>query len=170
MRRKILLFLVLICGFSQLTVFAQNEKEVAKIRAEVNLINKNLESYTRKTKNIEGLSLEGAEAVFYTSGTGLKKIMVKMYGESYNATAEIYYNGNVPIFIYQKFNKYDLPIGATKSPKIVNVEETRVYYTNERIVRILVGKEKIKSMDEKFEDLKKNFDDFSEKLFKAFRQ
>lgn len=166
--KKNLFVLVFIVVFAGLTVFSQSKDEIAKIRAEVNLINKNLKNYARTTKDVEGISLEGTEAKFYTSGKGLKKIEAKIYGESYNATAEIYYSGDTPIFIYQKFNKYDVPIGASSAPKIVSTEETRAYYVDKRIVRLLSGKNEVKPSNEKFEEMKKDFEDFSNKLFAAY--
>lgn len=165
MKRKCVLVLIFV--LSGLTVFSQSVKEITKIRAEVGSINKNLKKYARQTKDVEGISLEGTEATFYTSGTQLKKIEAKIYGESYNATAEIYYSGAAPIFIFQKLNKYDFPIGASRSPKIASTEETRAYFVNRQIVRLLIGKNEIKSSNEKFEEMKKDLENLSNTLLKS---
>lgn len=168
MKIRILLFLILTVGLGQLTVFAQNEREVAKIRAEVNLINKNLRNYTGKTKNIEGLSLEGSEAVFYTSGKGLKKITAKMYGETYNSVAEIYYKGEQPIFIFLKFNKYDTQIGLEKPPKVVRTEEERIYYAGEKTVRVMIGQNVLKPEDVRFQEIEYKLSDLASILKAAY--
>lgn len=168
MKMKVLLFSVLICGFSQLTAFSQSEKEVAKIRAEVKLINKNLKSYIRKTKNIEGLSLEGSEAVFYTSGRGLKKITAKMYGETYNSVTEIYYRGEQPIFIFLKINKYDTQIGLEKPPKVVRTEEERIYYAGEKAVKVMTGQNALKPADIRFQEIEYKISELSSTLKAAY--
>jgi len=51
------------------SAFAQTEKEVVKIRAEVAAINKGAAKYTKtiKDKDVEDISLEGAEATCYHS-------------------------------------------------------------------------------------------------------
>ena len=49
------------------SAFAQTEKEVVKIRAEVAAINKGAAKYTKTIKDVEDISLEGAEATYYHS-------------------------------------------------------------------------------------------------------
>lgn len=163
-----IIFAVLIFGFQN--AFAQTESQIAKIRAEVAAINKNIAKYKRTKKDIEGISLEGTQATFYSSSGKLKKTMAKMYGESYNAVAEIYYAGDAPIFIYEKLNKYNQPIGTTKTLKVASVEETRIYYVDGQIVRMLVGKKQIKPTDEKFAETSKEYSGISEALFEAFKK
>jgi hypothetical protein len=166
MKIKLLILIIVLClGFQ--TVSAQTEKQVTAIRAEVAGINKNVTKYKKTTKSVEGISLEGTEGIFYSSGADLKKVTAKIYGEMYRATAEIYYKNNVPIFVYQKLSKYDKPFNL--SPKIARVEQMRVYYVDGQIIRILVGKKEIKPTDEQFEDRKKEFDGFGDEFFKAFK-
>lgn len=143
MKRNILLFLsvLLVSGVS---VFAQTtEQQIAAIRAEVSAINQSGAQYKQKTVDIEGMALEGAEATYYTSGKSLKKIAVKLYGESYNATMEFYYQGKDLIFVFEKVNKYVMPIGSSGKPKIAKVEETRCYFAGGKLIRLLVGKKQI---------------------------
>ncbi|MEJ7848782.1 MAG: hypothetical protein WKF92_11910 [Pyrinomonadaceae bacterium] len=83
-------------------LFAQTEKQIAAIRAEVQAINKGAAKYTKKTKNLYDLSTEGAEVTFYTSGKGLKKIVAKIYGESGNNTNEYFYQGKDLIFVLKR--------------------------------------------------------------------
>ena len=54
-------FAILFAAFGN-SVFAQIEKQIKQIRADVNLINKNASKYTKKTKTVEGIALEGTEA------------------------------------------------------------------------------------------------------------
>ena len=170
MKTKFLTILLAILIFGLQNIAAQTETQIAKIRAEVAVINKNVAKYKKTTKNVDGISLEGTEAKFYSLGANLKKTTAKIYGESFNATAEIYYKDNTPIFIYEKLNKYDKPIGDGNTyPKVVSVEQKRIYYVDGQIIKILVGKKEIKSTDEKFEELKKEFLDFSNTLLEAFK-
>jgi len=145
--------------------FAQSEKQ---IRTEVNLINGNLKKYTKKVKDVEDISLEGTQATYYNSGKGLKKISAKMYGESYNAVGEFYYQGEELIFAYLKFNRYDTQIGLDKPPKVVKVEEKRLYFTGGNLIKLLVGKKQIKSTDEIFTESKDEIIEVSGKLKAAY--
>ena len=65
----ILFFTLLVISIS-----GQTEKLISAIRADVNLINKSAAKYDKKTKSVDSISLEGAEATYFTSGRGLKKI------------------------------------------------------------------------------------------------
>lgn len=99
--------LTIVLLFSFQTFFAQTEKRIATIRAEVAAIEKGAANYTRKTNNVEDISLEGTEAIYFTEKTSLKKITSKMYGETFNATGEFYYRDGQLIFAFLKHNKYD---------------------------------------------------------------
>lgn len=142
---------------------AQTEKEIVKIRAEVAAINKGAAKYKKKTKVVEDISLEGAEATFFSAGENLKKITSKMYGETYNATGEFYYRDGHLIFAFLKHNKYDTQIGLDKPPKVVSVEEQRFYFADGDLIRLLVGKKELKS-GERYDELKDGIVDISSKL------
>src|ERR1051326_142624 len=87
------------------SILAQNaEKQITEIRAEVAAINKSAAKYTKTTKDVEGISLEGTEATYYVSGRGLKKVVARIFGESYNAVGEYYYSGEELIFAFVRFN------------------------------------------------------------------
>ncbi len=129
---------------------AQIEKQIASIRADVNLINKSAPKYDKKVKGIDGLSTEGSEATYFISGRGLKKIVAKTYGETFRATTELYYSGEEPIFVFQRVERYDKQIGMKPAPKVVRVDETRLYRSGDKTIRILSGKTRLKPGDIKF--------------------
>ena len=52
-----------------------------------------------------------------------------MYGETFRATAELYYSGEELIFAYQRLQRYDTHIAMKPPPKVVKIIETRVYYS-----------------------------------------
>lgn len=155
-------------GLMALSVAAQDR--IAVIRAEVALINKNAPKYQKKTRDVEGLSLEGAEATYFTSGKGLKKITAKMYGETFRATAELYYSGEEMIFAYQRLEKYDTQIGVNPPPKVVKIMETRIYYTAEKAIKIIENKKTLATSSSGFRAAEEGMTDLSQKLKAAMDQ
>jgi hypothetical protein len=163
MKTKYLIFIIAIIFSSNIT-FAQTAKQVTAIRKDVELINKNAKSYTKTTKDVEGISLEGTEATYFTSGKGLKKITAKSYGETYNATTELYYSGEQLIFVYRKFNRYDTQIGLAKPPKVTSVKESRFYFTNGKLIKFLDGKKDVKNTTKYWLDSESEMLQLAEKL------
>lgn len=154
--------------FVNSNVFAQTEKEIAQIRAEVNLINKSAAKYKKEKRNVEDISLEGTEATYFVSGKGLKKISAKLYGETYNATVEVYYSGEEMIFAFMKENRYDSQIGMKPPPKVVKSEERRFYFSGGNLVRLLVGKKELKPSEENYNEYKQQVDEIAGKLKAAY--
>lgn len=149
-------------------VFAQTEKDIVRIRAEVTAINKSAKKYKKETRDVEGISLEGTEATYFVSGKGLKKATAKMYGETYNASVEIYYSGEEMIFAFLKENRYDTQIGMTPPPKVVRSEERRFYFSGGNLIRMLNGKKEVKAADEKYDEYKQQIDEIAGKLKAAY--
>ncbi|MGC2237081.1 MAG: hypothetical protein WA584_13020 [Pyrinomonadaceae bacterium] len=167
MKIKLLILTVaLLLGFQN--IFAQTEKDTLSIRNEVSKINKNLRKYTKKTKDVADISVEGTQATYYSSGRGLLKITAKMYGETYNAAGEFYYQGEELIFAYVKLNKYDTQIGLKKPVKVVKIEEKRLYFAGGNLIKLLIGKRQIKSTDERFEESRKETVGIAETLKAAY--
>jgi hypothetical protein len=168
MKMKIALISMLVFAFSGIG-FGQVDKQVTGIRAEVAAINKAAKGYKKKVKTVEGVSLEGTEASYFTSRTGeLKKITAKMYGETYNASAELYYQGDELIFYYIKTNKYNGHIAMKPAPKVASVEEERYYFENTELVRLVHGKVELKPGDEKYDELKNRALELAKTLQDAF--
>jgi hypothetical protein len=159
-----LLILIAATLISVQIAFSQTEKQITFIRNEVAVINKSIKNYAKSTKNVEGISLEGTEATYYGSGKGLKKITAKIYGETYNATTELYYSGEELIFIYRKFNRYDTQIGMKPPPKVVSIKESRFYFTNGKLIKFLEGKKNIKSTAKYWVDSESEVLEMAEKL------
>ncbi len=152
-----LLILVIAIFIATTTIFAQSvEKQVVSIRAEVTAINKNAKSYKKTVKDVEGVSLEGTQASYFVSGKGLRKITAKMYGETFRATGEYYFQGEELIFGYEKMSRYDTQIGLEKPVKVVKVEEKRMYFSGGKMIKLLVGKIKVKSGSEQWEESESN--------------
>lgn len=170
MKWKLLIVTAILILSSQ-TVFAQTEKQITAIRTKVAAINKSAKSYTKKTKDVEDISLEGTEATFYSSRLSLKKVTAKMYGETFNATGEFYYENGKLLFAFVKHNQYDTQIGLEKAPKVVRIEETRYYFdSKENLIRLLVGNKEINATNENYEEMKRRATDISEKFLEAFKK
>jgi hypothetical protein len=146
------------------SVQAQTEKEIVKIRSEVAAINKGVSKYTKTTKNVEDISLEGTEATYYHSAKNLRKITAEMFGETFNATGEFYYRGGELIFAFIKHNKYDTQIGMNPPPKVIGTEEQRFYFADGKLIRLLIGKKELKSGGEKYSELKDQIISITTKL------
>jgi hypothetical protein len=157
--------LIIVLGSS---IFAQTEKQITAIRAEVAAINKAAAKYTKKTKNVDDISLEGTEATYYVSGKGLKKIVARMYSEGSNSTGEFYYQGEELIFAFVKYNKYDQPLNAKRTPKVVKTEEQRFYFAGGDLIRLLIGKKELKPTDERYDELKNETVGTSDQLKKSY--
>jgi hypothetical protein len=160
--KYLILFIAIIFG-SQ-TAFAQTAKQVASIRKEVEIINKNAKNYTKTTKNVEGISLEGTEAAYFVSGEELKKITAESYGETYKSTTELYYQGENLIFVYRKFSSYDTQIGMDPPPKIISVKESRFYFANGKMIKFLNGKKDVKNTTKFWLDSETETVEMAEKL------
>lgn len=143
--KKILLILAIATFIGVSTGSAQSvESQVSSIRSEVTAINNSAKNYKKTTKSVEGISLEGTEASYFTSGKELKKITAKSYGETFNAVTEIYYQDNELIFVYQQINKYNGSF-ASKNVKVTKVEEKRFYFSDGKMIKLLLGKVNVKS-------------------------
>ena len=153
MKIKFLMLFTVLC-FSFQVVSAQTEKQITAIRGEVAAINKNAAKYKKVKKDVDGVSLEGTEATYYTSGKGFKKVVANMYGETFKATGEFYYSGDEIIFAYIKSHLYDTQIGLSTPVKVVKITEERYYFSGGEIIRIIDGKKLLKSTAEKFIELK----------------
>jgi hypothetical protein len=162
------LILIAVTLFAFQTAFAQTNKQITLIRNEVSLINKSAKKYSKTTEMVEGISLEGTEATYFSSGKGLKKIVAESLGETYKATTEFYYSGEELIFAFQKFYRYDTQIGMNPPPKVVSTQERRVYFSNEKLVKYFDGKLNIKSDKLQLIDVEKEFLEMSVKLKEAF--
>lgn len=155
---------IVLAFIGTVSIQAQTDKDIVEIRAEVAAINKGAAKYKKVTKDVDDISLEGAEATYYRSGEDLKKITTRMYGETYKATGEFYYRDGELIFGYIKHSQYDTQIGLSKPVKVIRVEERRYYFSGGVLIKLMVGKKTLKSDSEKYSQLKVEIIDISGKL------
>lgn len=161
----VLLMVAFVSSAQAQTYEAFVQKRVGQIRVEVAAIEKGASKYKKTTKDVEGISLEGTEATYFYSGNDLKKITAQMYGETYNATAELYYQNGELLFAFVKHNRYDTQIGVNPPPKVARTEEQRFYFGSDgELIRLLVGKKELKSGDERYVELNDEILSISGKL------
>lgn len=171
MKVKILPILLLISIVPTLAAAQQkSESAIAAIRAEVGSINLNSKNYARTTKDIEGISLEGATAIYFVADREIKKIRAKIYGETFNSSAEIFYRDRQPIFIFLKINRYETPIGTGGTPKVVAVEEQRIYYANGKTIKVMLGKTAVPPSEARFVEIERALTELSEKFLAAYAE
>lgn len=147
--------------------FAQVEKQVSAIRAEVAAIDKAAKGYKKKSVDVN-VSTEGGAATYFSSGKSLRKISAKIYGETFRGTAELYYRAGKVIFIYWTMSKYDTQIGMDPPPKVIRVEKERYYFAGGELIRILKGKKEIKPANEEYADLKAGILELEKGLKEAY--
>ena len=151
-RSVITLCIVILLGTA---VAAQTDKRVRDIRDKVSDISRSAGKFSKTKKDVPDISTEGAEATFYHSGKDLKKVSVKIYGETFNGTSELYFDGGQLIFAYDRINRYDTQIGLKKPVKVVRVEEYRSYFENGGMFRLLIGKKVLTPASEEFAEHEK---------------
>lgn len=149
-------------------VSAQSNAEITAIRAEVAAINKSAKNYQQIKKDVAGISGEGAEATYFLSGKELKKITAKMYGETFRATAEIYYSGEEPVFIYELEERYDKPM-YVKGSKVASKIEKRFYYSSTQLIKHMIGKRTV-TEGEDYERQTKGINEIEVKLKAALTE
>ena len=167
MRAKTILLLTFVMLFGLQTSFGQDPEFVKQIRSDVGRINKSLKKYKKETKLVEGISLEGTEANFYSSRYGLRKVEAEMFGETFRANAAFYYKNGELIFAFYQFNRYDTHISADPPPKVVKTEEKRFYFVDGKLKRLLMDKESASSDSKEWKEALELISDLDGKLRKA---
>jgi hypothetical protein len=148
---KIYILALLIALASIASSFAQsNTEEMKSIGHTVELINQNLASYDKKTKTVDGVSTEGTDATYYVSGRGLQKITAHVYGETFNGTISVYFQGEEPIFAYFKYNAYQMPIG--KIVKIAQSEIKRFYFAGDNVMMFSIDDKEVKPSESSYSE------------------
>jgi hypothetical protein len=141
-----------------------------RIRASVAAILKDVSKYQQETQAVDGLSLEGSEATYFSQGGSLKKINAKIYGETFNASTELYYEGGALLFVFQKLNRYDTQVGAQPPPKVVSSEEKRLYFSGGALAALRIGQKDIASSDVLWREAEEEITELASQLEARFRE
>lgn len=160
--------LFVIFASNQIAPAQKTDSRIVAIRGQVAAVDKNLGKYTKQTKTVEGVALEGAEAVFYTSAKVLRKIHADIAGETYGASADFYYKDAQLIFAFYRLDRYDTQIGLNKPVKVVRTEEKRLYFAGGKIIKMLDGKTNVTPNSKSFDESRDEIIEISNKLREAF--
>jgi hypothetical protein len=165
--RTILSFLALTALTATSTLGTEDPNDrLAQIRAEVAAIHAAAAGFEQRIVEVEDISLEGAEAICFAEGRALRKIVAKIYGETYHATLELFYQDGELIFAFQRTSRYHTQVGLDEPPKITVVEDHRFYFAGGRMFRCLLGTEAMEPGSEEFSELERS----TLKLAEALKQ
>jgi len=132
------------------------ERQMALIRAHVTAVHDGAGALAATSVELEGMSLEGGEATCFSSGAQLVKVTARLYGETYNATWELFFAGDALVFAFGRTNRYDTQVGAEEPPTVASVEDRRLYFAGERMIRCLEGPEALAPETDAFLDLERS--------------
>lgn len=153
---------------SAIAASGQSAVSISAINGKVAAINKGVKKYKRVKKDVADLSTEGAEATFYHDRRILKKIAAKIYGETYNATANLYYDKGEPLYYEFRENRYDTQIGLDKPVNVVKVTNEKYYFTAGKLLRVTIGNKIIKSSSSQYAELRDRMTEIAAKLKAAY--
>jgi hypothetical protein len=114
------------------------DPRITAVRSEVAAINARLGRLKKRSKDIEGVSLEGAQATYWSSGTTaatVQKISARVFGETFRDTFDIYYQGGWLIFAFDIHERYTSDL---TSP-VASSEQRRLYQRQGTVLRLQIG-------------------------------
>jgi hypothetical protein len=82
---------------------------------------------------LSGFSLEAGQLVAYFDGPAIVKIVATHYGEMGRTLEEYYYSNGKLIFMFEKILHYSKPM----SGKVVHTMESRYYFDNDQLIRLI---------------------------------
>ncbi|ACZ09125.1 Uncharacterised protein [Sebaldella termitidis] len=137
-------FLIAMCFLFTMT-YSKQFLTVEDVRAEYELIQKDMPKYEKVAVPDNGNSTEGGEAVYYYENKRLKVIVAGYFGETGKMHEEIYFGDNYPIFVYKERHTYNAPITDKKfNEKRTKIHKERYYFdSNKNLIRYIDEKGKI---------------------------
>ena len=132
--------------------FSQDKSEddiINDIRQKFKTISTSIDSYKKVTKDVMDESTEGGEMEAFYDGDELKKLVVKLYGETGQSIEEFYFWDNKLFFVFSRDFRYNRPIYMDEEyakqigeseyfddAKTV-IEENRYYFHDKKLIRWL---------------------------------
>jgi len=131
------------------TVFGQDDTQILQIRSEYNLIKKMEMDLIKDSTEVEGLSTEGGQIVYFRDQDQVLRIAkVTLYGETGMLTEEYYFTNGELFFIFSAKHTYNAPFYITDQslaaqgiepfdPAKTEIREDRFYFHQHRMIRWL---------------------------------
>jgi hypothetical protein len=111
---------------------------ISRIRKECTLIERDASKYRRLERPCDGMSAEGGLLTAYYEGKSLRKLVVKLYGESGKSTIEFYVHNGMPLFILRTDMEYKRPIGpppfGSWTRRVIRTVQSRYYLDRGRLI------------------------------------
>jgi hypothetical protein len=104
---------------------------IARIRAGFAEIQGDAPRYRQTKHDVVDFSLEGGELTGFYRGRELRKLAVRLYGESWRGTEDYYFSNGRLIFIHTVQERYDEPY----SGRVQWTIEHRFYFDGGRLIR-----------------------------------
>jgi hypothetical protein len=104
---------------------------IASIRAEFAQTEREAAGYRRTTHDVQDFSLEGGVLTGFYRGRELRKLGVRLYGESWRGTEDYYFTGGRLNFVHVVQERYEEPYGGRVQWTI----EHRFYLDGGRLIR-----------------------------------
>jgi hypothetical protein len=142
-RLFILLIAIIICSCNSgsfknspvLTATGQskllNKNQVDFIKSQFSLINNNLKSFKKVTKEDTLESTEGNEVTLYYNGDAIEKISAEYMGEMGKDLEEYYFSNKKLIFYYAAQTHYKQPFYLTPGKVLIAAKDEKRYYFND---------------------------------------
>ena len=113
------------------------------IKSKFQKIHTKEKSYSKKEKEIDDISTEGAQATYFYDKNNLKLIKVDIYGEMGKEEQDYYFDNGKVFFIYTKEISYNAPMYVKAfSKKLSKTKTKRLHFINGHLAKLLVnGKE-----------------------------
>jgi hypothetical protein len=129
-------------------------------------VRRRLSSFREVKRDVTGLSTQGGTLQAFFDGQALELVQATFYGESGRTDREFYYDeSGRPFFVLEVESRYDTPLGATASK-----QEYRYYFSDGRLIRLLVGDRQVSSDDAAQAARVKNVRDLSLRVRDVVRQ
>ena len=146
-------FLIAMCFLFTLS-YSKQFLTVEDVRAEYELIQKDMPKYEKVTVTDDNNSTEGGTVVYHYENKRLKVIVGDYFGETGKLHEEVYFGDNYPIFVYKERSEYNAHIADKKvNEKKTKVYQERYYFdSNKNLIRYIDEKGKIIVSGDKLQD------------------
>ncbi|MEY2563956.1 MAG: hypothetical protein QOH88_2149 [Verrucomicrobiota bacterium] len=129
------------------------EEKVKAIRGRYDEVEKELSHCKQVKRELMEESTEGGELTAWVSGSSVRKLAAKFYGEMGQALEEYYFWDDRLFFVLRVEKRYDKPLSGTVRSKT----EERFYFADDSLIRWLDPAKKEVPAGTKFEERGRDF-------------
>lgn len=119
------------------------EEKVKAIRAKYAEIEKGLKGCRQVKREVLDESAEGGELTAYFEDSNLRKLSVRLFGETGNVLEEFYFAEGKVIFVFRGDTRFTAP----NSGAVMSKTEQRFYFAEDKLIRWLNPEKKDVTID-----------------------